>query len=74
MSDEPTAATVARRLPAVSLSGCFVLGFSTVFIFMGASATVLGQMLLAYRYELNIVGGVIVIAFGILMLGFLRPA
>ena len=31
-------------------------------------------MLLAYRYELNIVGGAIVIAFGFFMLGFLRPA
>lgn len=57
------------RLPAFGLSFCFVLGFSTVFILLGASATLLGQLLLAYRYELNIFGGIIVIGFGLFMLG-----
>ena len=66
--------SLSARLPAMGLSTCFILGFSTVFIVLGASATALGQLLLAYRYELNIVGGVIVIAFGLLMLGTLRPA
>ena len=46
---------VALRLPAVGLGLCFVLGFSTVFIVLGASATALGQLMLKYRYELNIV-------------------
>jgi cytochrome c-type biogenesis protein len=55
------------------LSLCFVLGFSTVFVLLGASATALGQLLLAYRYELSIVAGVIVIAFGLFTLGLLRP-
>jgi cytochrome c-type biogenesis protein len=58
---------------AVGLSLCFVLGFSTIFVLLGASATALGQMLLAYRHELNIVGGVIVILFGLLTLGILSP-
>jgi cytochrome c-type biogenesis protein len=57
------------RLPAVGLSLCFTLGFSTIFVILGASATVLGQVLLSYRYELNIVGGAIVILFGLFMLG-----
>ncbi len=35
-----------RRLSTLALSLCFVLGFSTVFIILGASATVLGQLLL----------------------------
>ena len=56
-----------------ALGGCFVLGFSTVFILLGASATVLGQILLAYRYQLNLVGGAIVIVFGLVLLGFLKP-
>ena len=60
---------LASRLPALSLSLCFVLGFSTVFILLGASATALGQLLLANRYELNIVGGGIIIVFGLLMTG-----
>lgn len=60
-------------LPALGLSLCFVLGFSTVFILLGASATVLGQMLLSYRYELNLVGGAIIILFGLFLLDVLRP-
>jgi Cytochrome C biogenesis protein transmembrane region len=62
------------RLQAVSLSLCFVLGFSTVFVLLGASATMLGQLLLSYRHELNIVVGAIVIAFGLFTLGVLRPS
>lgn len=64
---------VALRMPALGLSLCFVLGFSTVFVLLGATATALGRLLLAYRYELNIIGGAIVIAFGLFMLGLLRP-
>ncbi len=62
----------AARLPALSLSLLFVLGFSTVFVALGASATALGQLLLRYRYETNIVGGAIIIVFGLFMLGMLR--
>src|SRR3546814_2237018 len=47
----------AAKLPALGLSSLFVLGFSTVFVILGASATALGQLLLQYRYETNIVGG-----------------
>ena len=73
LSDEPVGGATALRLPALGLSVCFVLGFSTVFVLLGASATALGQLLLAYRYELNIIGGAIVVAFGLFLLGFLRP-
>jgi len=62
------------RLSAAALSVCFVVGFSTVFVILGASATALGQMMLTYRYELNIVGGAIIIAFGLFMLGMARLA
>lgn len=72
-SEQSTGGAVAVRMPAIGLSLCFVLGFSTVFVLLGASATALGRLLLAYRYELNIVGGAIVIAFGLFMLGLLRP-
>src|SRR5258708_14503542 len=64
--------TMARRLPAVGLSACFVLGFTTVFILLGASATALGQILLAYRHELNIAGGSLVVFFGLFMIGLAR--
>lgn len=66
--------SIASRLAAVALSVCFVLGFSTVFVILGASATAFGQLLLSYRNELNIVGGTIVIVFGLFMLGLARFA
>ena len=67
------AAAAILRLQAVTLSLFFVLGFSTVFVLLGASATLLGELLLSYRHELNLVGGAIVIGFGLLTLGMLRP-
>lgn len=63
-----------RRIQAVALSLCFVLGFSTIFVLLGASATALGQLLLSYRHEFNIAGGIVVIGFGLLILGLLRPS
>ena len=62
----------AQRLSVLGLSVCFVAGFSTVFIALGAGATALGQLLLRYRYEANIVGGIIVIIFGLFMVGMLK--
>ena len=64
LSEEPP-----RRLAALGLSLCFVLGFSTVFVLLGASATSIGQLLLSYRYEANLVGGAIVTLLGLFMMG-----
>lgn len=65
-------AAAVERLPAVGLSLCFVLGFSTVFVLLGATATAMGQLLLAYHYELSIAGGAVIVAFGLFMLGLVR--
>jgi cytochrome c-type biogenesis protein len=64
--------SASTRAHAGVMSVFFVLGFSAVFIALGASVTALGQLLLRYRHEANIVGGVIVIAFGLFMLGLFR--
>jgi len=71
-ADRGSAGTMAMRLPAVGLSLFFVMGFSTIFILLGASATALGQLLLSYRFEMNIIGGSIVILFGLFTLGLIR--
>ena len=60
------------RISALWLSVFFVLGFASVFLALGASATALGQLLLSYRYEANIAGGVIVIVFGLFMTRLLK--
>ena len=57
-----------KRAEAAVLSLCFVLGFSAVFIALGASATALGRLLLQYRYEAGIAGGALVTLFGLAML------
>lgn len=59
-------------IPAAVLSLFFVLGFSTVFVALGASATVLGQLLLRYRHEATLAGGSILIVLGLFMMGALR--
>lgn len=73
MSDSAASRTLIVRLWALALSACFVLGFSTVFVILGASATTLGQVLISYRYQLNLVGGLIVIGFGLFATGLVRP-
>ncbi|MGA7983952.1 MAG: cytochrome c biogenesis CcdA family protein [Burkholderiales bacterium] len=66
VSDAPT--DPRSRAAAALLGGCFILGFSAVFIALGASASVLGRILQQYRYEAGIVGGALVTVFGLLML------
>jgi len=74
MADSTTSRALIVRVQALALSACFVLGFATIFVILGASATALGQALLSYRYQLNLVGGAIVIGFGLFATGLLRPS
>ena len=61
-----------KPLAALHLSLFFVLGFSTVFMVLGASATTIGQLLLSYRQEENLVGGAIVLLLGLFMMGLAK--
>jgi len=63
--------SAARRRAALH-AGLFVLGFSLVFVALGATATVLGTVLRRALPLLQQVGGVIVALFGLWMLGVLR--
>ena len=47
----------------------FVIGFSTIFILLGAGATAMGQVLRAYEVWITRIGGVLVIIFGLYLLG-----
>lgn len=62
----------ASRLATAGLSLAFILGFSTVFVALGASATLVSRLLRAYSYEAGIVGGAIVILFGLFTTGLVR--
>lgn len=50
----------------------FVLGICTVFIAMGAAATSLGQMIASYKSTLSLVGGGIIVIFGLHYMGVFR--
>ena len=50
----------------------FVLGFTVVFVAMGALAGTLGSFLTRYRTWVNLIGGGIVILFGLNYMGLLK--
>jgi len=62
----------ARRAALVH-SLLFVVGFTLIFLALGASATVLGRVLFAQRLWISRVGGALVILFGLYVLGVVTP-
>jgi len=50
----------------------FVIGFSLIFLALGASATLIGRLLREYQIWISRVGGLIIILFGLYLLG-VRP-
>jgi cytochrome c-type biogenesis protein len=57
------------RREAFSAAVLFVLGFATVFIALGAGASVIGAVLRAYSNELAVLAGLAIIAMGLHFLG-----
>ena len=52
----------------------FVLGFTLTFIALGASATMVGRVLIHYRVWITRVGGALIVLFGLYLLGAIRVA
>lgn len=50
----------------------FVFGFSTVYLAMGAGSSIIGSIFLDYQDIWRIIGGIILILFGILLIGLIR--
>ncbi|MBH0176931.1 MAG: cytochrome c biogenesis protein CcdA [Nitrospira sp.] len=50
----------------------FIAGFSSVFIAFGASASLLGQVLITYQDHIRRFGGVLIVIFGLYLLGILN--
>ena len=69
LTHEVTAGTRARVLLH---SLAFIVGFSAVFVSLGASFSAAGQFLLDYRDWIRIGGGVLIIVFGLYIAGILR--
>lgn len=72
--DELTAGALSsglrRRLLLNALA--FILGFSIIFIFLGLTASAVGQFLRSNMNLIRQLSGVVVVAFGLSMMGFLR--
>jgi cytochrome c-type biogenesis protein len=62
------------RWETVGAACLFVAGFSTVFVALGASASVFGSLIRAYADKLAIVAGIVIIVMGLHFLGLTRLA
>jgi cytochrome c-type biogenesis protein len=63
-----------RRWNALLHGLWFVGGFTVVFVLLGAAASAVGSLLREYQVWLGRAGGVLLILFGLYLLGVLRPA
>lgn len=50
----------------------FIMGFSTIFIALGASSSFIGSLFLRYQDYIRIAGGILTIVFGLFIAGFLK--
>ena len=60
------------RFLTITNSLTFTAGFSTIFIALGASSSVVGRFLFEYQDWIRIIGGILVIFFGLFVSGVLR--
>jgi cytochrome c-type biogenesis protein len=64
--------SIDARAHAVGHALAFIIGFTLVFVALGASASAIGGALLANRVLIAQIGGIIVILLGLQMLGVFR--
>ena len=60
------------RYLTITNSLAFILGFSTVFIALGASSSAVGKFMFEYQEWIRIGGGILIIVFGLFVAGFLK--
>jgi cytochrome c-type biogenesis protein len=66
--------SAAARRRVLLHAVAFVLGFSMVFVALGASFSAVGQFLLDYRDAIRKVGGALIVLFGLYIAGVLKLA
>lgn len=64
--------TESNRLTTFTHGLAFVLGFSIVFVTLGVATSAFGRLLFDLRFILSKVGGIIIIIFGLHMIGVFR--
>ena len=70
--DEMRSAEADSRLRVLAVGVSFVLGLAVVFTALGASASAVGQALIDFRPLLLKLGGIIIVLFGLHLLGAFR--
>ena len=71
-ADGDVAARAGARTALLASSLSFVLGFSTVFVLLGAGASTIGHFLRVWQEPLAMAAGVIIILMGLNFLGLIR--
>jgi cytochrome c-type biogenesis protein len=66
------APSVAIRRKVMLSTLAFVLGFSAVFILMGASASLLGGFMVRYQDIIRVAGGILILVMGLHLTGLIR--
>eukprot|EP01037_Dinobryon_pediforme_P025897 gene25897-28220_t len=68
---EPDSPSTARVI-VIGASLAFIAGFTTVFVLLGVSASLIGQVVNLYRSELSFMAGILIIVMGLHFLGLFR--
>ena len=50
----------------------FIAGFSVIFVLLGLTATIVGKFLFQYQKFIRIAGGILIMFFGLQLMGFLK--
>ncbi len=72
LEDMQTGREAAMRQRIILSALLFILGFSLVFVSMGASLSLLGNLLYEHQGTIRRVGGVLIVLFGLQVAGWLR--
>ena len=72
MRDNQSRGRVRMRVVLNSLA--FILGFSIVFVSLGASASFLGSLFMGYRNGIRIFGGIFILLVGLFLVGAFKIA
>ncbi|MFE1244397.1 cytochrome c biogenesis CcdA family protein [Fictibacillus sp. NPDC058756] len=61
------------RKRAILHTAFFLLGFSIIFIVLGLSTTIIGEIFVEYQSLLRQIGAIIIVFFGLVVMGFISP-
>ena len=67
-------AEARERWRVVLNSVAFIIGFSLVFVSLGASASLLGALFLSYRNAIRVIGGIFILLVGLYLVGLFKIA